>query len=206
MRSRTPMTLPSSVTSFHDYYRLTADMEEVVRALGYTFSRQRLTLPQAATLPDWVEPLRQEVTENVAVVSLTSETARRECLIAPVLLGLARHLNMQLHIEQDIDVSPQLKGSLDYFMEADGQLLVVEAKHADISRGFSQLAAELIALEQWTDSNTNTLYGAVSFGNLWQFAVLTRDTKHITQDLGQFRSPEDLIELFRILLGILNGN
>ena len=149
------------------------------------------SLPFASDIPDWVVPFKEELLQNAHALNLQNASARRQGLTSPVLLKLARHLNQKLSIEDS------------YLLEGANPLLVVEAKHADISRGFSQLAAELIALEQWTDSTANTLYGAVSFGNLWQFAVLTRDTKQITQDLGQYRSPEDLIDLFRILLGIL---
>ena len=134
------------------------------------------TLPHSPSVPDWVIPSQEELSQNARVLNLQKANARRQDLTAPLLLRLARHLNLKLSIEDS------------YFLEGTSPLLVVEAKHADISRGFSQLAA------------ANTLYGAVSFGNLWQFAVLNRDSKHITQDLGQYRSPEDITELFRILL------
>ncbi|NJM85028.1 MAG: hypothetical protein HC873_14160 [Leptolyngbyaceae cyanobacterium SL_1_1] len=39
-------------------------------------------------------------------------------------------------------------------------------KNADLARGFTQLAIELIALEQWTDSATPRLYGAVSTSDI----------------------------------------
>ncbi|WP_394794468.1 hypothetical protein [Armatimonas sp.] len=151
-------------------------------------------LPYASNLPAWIVPFQEELLQNTRVLNLQNRSARRQGLTAPLLLRLARHLNLRLSIEDS------------YLLEGASPLFVVAANHADISRDFSQLAAELIALEQWTDSNTNTLYGAVSFGNLWQFAVLSRDTKHITQDLGQYRSPEDITDIFQILLGILNGN
>jgi|GEM_PF-3587930 len=43
---------------------------------------------------------------------------------------------------------------------------------ADLSRGFSQLAAELVALDQWIDSSQAEIIGAVTTGNIWQFGVL----------------------------------
>ena len=41
----------------------------------------------------------------------------------------------------------QLKGSLDYYLYSVGKLLVIEAKNADLAKGFTQLAVELIALD-----------------------------------------------------------
>jgi hypothetical protein len=35
-------------------------------------------------------------------------------------------------------------------LHAAGKLLVVEAKNADLARGFTQLAVELIAIDVWT--------------------------------------------------------
>jgi hypothetical protein len=41
-----------------------------------------------------------------------------------------------------------LRGTLDYFMPAKQSLLVVESKQPDLVRGFTQLSAELLALDQ----------------------------------------------------------
>lgn len=60
-----------------------------------------------------------------------------------------------------------------------------------------QLAVELIALDQWTDSPSDHLYGAVSTGEIWRFGILERTAKRITQDLNLFRVPADLEELLR---------
>ncbi len=49
------------------------------------------------------------------------------------------------------------------------------------------------------------LYGAVSIGNVWQFAQLTTDPPLIIQDINLWRVPTDLAELFQILIGILTS-
>jgi hypothetical protein len=46
-------------------------------------------------------------------------------------------------------------------------------------------------------------YGAVSLGNIWQFAMLNTKTQTITQDLNLFRIPTDLRDLLQVLVGIL---
>lgn len=85
-------------------------------------------------------------------------------------------------------------------------MLVVEAKQADISLVFMQLAVELIALDQWTNSDTPVLYGAVTTGEDWRFGRYKRQEKRITEDLKLYRVPEELTELMSILFGIVSDN
>ena len=84
-------------------------------------------------------------------------------------------------------------------------MLVIEAKQADLSRGFTQLAVELIALDQWTNSDTPILYGAVTTGEDWRFALYNRQAKQITEDIKLYRVPEELTELMNILVSILKN-
>ncbi|MGD1714858.1 hypothetical protein [Dapis sp. BLCC M172] len=49
------------------------------------------------------------------------------------------------------------------------------------------------------------LYGAVSMGNIWQFAVLDTEKKRIIQDTNLYRVPTDLLELLQIIVGILEA-
>jgi hypothetical protein len=134
---------------------------------------------------------------------LTSEAARRELLIAPLLLEVVHYTRAQLRIEYPLTVTEQLKGSLDYYLYSVGKLLVIEAKNADLAKGFTQLAVELIALDQWVDSEQPSIQGAVSTGTIWQFGVLHREQKQIVQGLTLYRVPEDLEGLVRILIKIL---
>lgn len=66
--------------------------------------------------------------------------------IAPILFDVVYHTHSRLSIEYPLNVTNQLKGTLDYYLHAGGNFLVVEAKRADLDRGFNQLAVELIAL------------------------------------------------------------
>lgn len=147
----------------------------------------------------------QRIETSLPNVSINNETARREFLIAPIVLDLARFGQAKVRVELPVEVSEQLRGTLDYFLQGQASLLIIEAKNADLQRGFAQLAAELIALDQWLTTPLSPLYGAVSIGNVWQFGVLERTTKRFAQDLNLFRVPADLSELVRILMGILAG-
>jgi hypothetical protein len=80
---------------------------------------------------------------------------------------------------------------------------IIEAKNADLQRGFIQLAAELIALDQSVEPTLPYVYGAVSIGDVWQFGVVDRAAKRIAQDLQLYRVPADLDELLQIMIAIL---
>jgi len=82
-------------------------------------------------------------------------------------------------------------------------MLIIEAKSADLQRGFTQLAVQLIAPDRCTDSPEDKLYGAVSIGDLWQFGILCRQSKQIIQDIIFYQVPADVEKLLHILMGIL---
>lgn len=177
--------------------------DDILAEFGYSLKRSPLNLPQSTAQLDRLTNLKSRIEESLPYVSLTSEAARRELLIAPIMLDVVHYTHAQLRIEYPLTVTNQLKGSLDYYLYADRKLLVVEAKNADLPKGFTQLAVELIALDEWSNSNQPILQGAVSTGDIWQFALLDRERKQITQDLNLYRVPADLEELLRLLVASL---
>ncbi|MGD1808797.1 hypothetical protein ACP6PL_25625 [Dapis sp. BLCC M126] len=143
--------------------------------------------------------------EILTCVSLTSEMARREFLIAPVLMELMHYTKVKIKVSYSLKVSEQLKGELDYFLQTKTQFLVIEPKNADLQINFTQLAVELIALEQAEFASYSMLYGAVSMGNIWQFAVLDTQKKPILQDINLYLFPTDFLDLLQIIVGILEA-
>ena len=81
---------------------------------------------------------------------------------------------------------------------------MIEAKRDNLDNGFTQLAVELIALDQWSDSDSPILYGAVTTGNNWRFGEFYRQQRKIIQDLKLYRVPEELEILIGILMGLLS--
>ncbi len=199
-----PPILPASVTSFYDYFKLDAETSEVADALGYSFVIGDLSLPKVAELPAWTEELELLLRDHLLLVRMGNETVRRETIIAPVLLRIVRAYRLNISMEYWVNVAPQLKGRLDYLMRTTQSLLVVEAKDGDVTRGTTQLVAEMIALDQWDKLGDRVVWGVITSGTLWYFATLDRQTKTITQDLLQgFTIPGDLGDLLRTLIGIL---
>ena len=94
---------------------------------------------------------------------------------------------------------------LDYLLQNNRTFLVVEAKNEDLEREFVQLAIELIALDQWTESEQAVLQGAISTGNIWQFGQFDRQSRAVTQGLDLYRVPADLDELLRVLVRSLTA-
>jgi hypothetical protein len=194
---------PGQAYTFRQYFEMTYEPEDILAEFGYTLQRVLLSLPQSTATLDRFDNLKTRIEESLPYISLTSEAARRELLIAPLLLDVVHYTRAQLRVEYPLIVTEQLKGSLDYYLYSVGKLLVIEAKNADLARGFTQLAVELIALDYWLDEQPATLQGAVSTGDVWQFGSLDRASKQIQQILTLYRVPDDLESLIRILIKIL---
>ena len=198
-----PKILQEGVSyTFRSYFELPNDTDEVLAEFGYKFERQRLQLPKTTREIDHLLELQQQLEETIPYVTLSSETAKREILIAPVLTRVAVICRCLLRIEYPLKVSEQLQGNLDYFIHSGRGLIVIEAKRDDLTRGFTQLAVELIALAMLEES-PEVLYGVVTIGELWVFGKLERSTHTIARDIGSYTLPDDLAELVRILVGIL---
>ena len=73
---------------------------DILRELGASLTKSTINLPIASSmeltrLPD----LKQRLEEGITRVSLTSEAARREVLIAPILLEVAHITEAIVNIE-----------------------------------------------------------------------------------------------------------
>lgn len=198
---------PNQNYTFRSYFEMRFPIADILSELSVKFHKNHINFPQAPTNAfnnsNNLSSLRQRLEEAILRVNLTSESARQQVLIAPILLEVARVTESEINIEYPIEINQYLKGDLDYFIESKNHILVVEAKQADLTRGFTQLAVELIALDGWIDNNEPVLYGAVTTGDIWQFGSYTRESKTISQDLMLYRVPTDLEMLFNILIGVL---
>jgi hypothetical protein len=164
---------PGQSYTFRQYFEMAYEPDDILAEFGYSLKRSRLVLPQSAAPLDRLEDLKTRIQESLPYISLSSEAARRELLIAPLLLDVVHYTRAQLRIDYPLTVNEQLKGSLNYYLYAAQKLLVIEAKNTDLARRFTQLVVELIALDQWTDSDQDYLLGAVSMGDIWQFDRLS---------------------------------
>ena len=131
--------------TFSDFFELTYPAEDIVAEFGYTFSFEMLELPRAHIKTEELEKFRHQMISSLPKVSLHSEIARREFLIAPVLLQLLNFVDIRIHAEYPLAVEKNLRGTLDYLIRSEKKLTVIEAKKGDLEKGFAQLAVELIS-------------------------------------------------------------
>ncbi|MEL7356980.1 MAG: hypothetical protein AAFN40_10510 [Cyanobacteria bacterium J06560_6] len=196
---------PDQSYTFSDYFKLNFAPKDILAHFGVSLQRRSLRLPQYQGELDRLNELKLRIEESLPRLTLTSEMARREFLIAPVLTDVLHYTTAALNVEYPVAVSNQLKGSLDYLLQNDQLFLVIEAKNEDLERGFVQLAIEMIALDQWIDSDQVILQGAISTGNIWQFGQFHRQSREVTQDLDLYRVPADLNDLLRVLVYALSS-
>ena len=198
-----PILQDNQSYTFRSYFEMPYEPDEILAEFGYYLHKNRLILPQTKRELDRLSDLKQSLEESLLLVNLTSETARRETLVAPILLEVARYCQCQLRIEYPLMVNNWLRGNLDYLVKGENILLVVEAKKDDLTRGFTQLAVEMIALAQAEE--LDIVYGAVTIGDTWRFGRLEQQKNSIRQDISLYRVPDDLERLMIILIGIIEN-
>lgn len=187
--------------SFSQYFEMPFTLDDILAEFDFTLERRSIDWPHTKTALD-LNLLMRELLRNRNRIELVNETARREALISPILFEVAELTNQRINVEYSIAVNEHLKGTVDYFLPSHN-LLVIEAKQSDLVRGFTQLAVEMVALDQWTRSDTPILYGIVTTGEDWRFGTLDRHAKVVVQDPRRIQVPEDLETLIRVLVGIL---
>jgi len=189
--------------SFLSYFELPYETDEILAEFDYSLVKVELSLPHTPRELGEIESLKQRIRATLPFLSLSSEIARRESLVSPVLLDIVRYCQCQLRFEYTLNVNSWLKGNLDYLVQSNQELLIIEAKNDDMTRGFTQLAVELIAMSQVDDRNI--FYGAVTMGDVWRFGKLDRHQQRIFQDINLFKVPDDLADLIKVMVGILDG-
>ncbi len=187
--------------TFRSYFEMPYEADEILAEFGYSLTKSRLSLPSAPAKPERLPELKQRLEETLLLVNLSNEAARREALVFPVILEVARFCQCQIRIEYSLVVNNWLKGNLDYLLRREHTFLVIEAKNDDLSRGFTQLAVELIALAQLEEQAI--LHGAVTIGDVWRFGRLDTQNHQVIQDITLYRVPDDLEQLISIVIGLI---
>ncbi len=204
---------PQKSYTFSNYFEMRIDALDLAEYFGYSFKRAPLDLPRYAGELDRCIPLKEDLVSIIPRLIRLNEQSKREAIIFPILKTALLYADAAVRIEQPIKVSEQLQGVLDYLLTVDNlkQLVVIEAKQGDLDYGFSQLLAEMIALDRWERSPSleqqPILIGAVTIGELWRFGTLNRLTQAIVEDTIGYQAPSDLEPLLRILVqSLLQSN
>ncbi|MGB3239015.1 MAG: hypothetical protein WBB29_12015 [Geitlerinemataceae cyanobacterium] len=127
-------------------------------------------------------------------ISISTEKARSEFLIAPILAEVRRLLNKQvsLFLGKDFTVDSErgLVGFCDYIISGSQEQLFIsapvmtifEAKKEDIIGGLGQCAAAMVAarcFNQNQGTEVERIYGAVTTGTNWKFLIFEETTLYI---------------------------
>lgn len=161
-------------------------------------------------------PLSQEFTTylNYSVplaLSINTEKARSEMVIAPMLVQLKRLLNDQISlfsgVEFSVDPTQDLVGFCDFIISLSQQqlyisapaLIIFEAKNENIKGGLGQCLAAMVAARIFNEREGQSLpqiYGAVTTGNQWKFLRLSDQTAYVDRR-------DYYIDQLETLMGIL---
>jgi hypothetical protein len=135
------------------------------------------------------ERLRETLEENVPVaVEVSTEKARSELIIAPVLMEVRRQFDRRISVfsgvEFNVDTAEGLRGVCDFLLSLSPLQLtvqapvitVVEAKNDNIKAGIAQCVAEMVAVQRFNAAKGNSIasvHGVVTTGSLWKFLRLS---------------------------------
>ena len=180
------------------------EAQDLAKEFGYSFERKWLNLPQYLGELDRSQQTQERIEEILPYVSLTSDRAKREILVSPIMRDLIYYTKANVRIEYPIKATEQLQVILDYFIKSTQCAVVTFAKGADTDFGMTELIASLMALDRWLEDPPQThLIGAVTTGRTWEFARLNRQSKHIEQGLEVYDFLKNFDALIRILVQVV---
>ncbi|MFN9647642.1 MAG: hypothetical protein ACK58Z_03825 [Pseudanabaena sp.] len=182
------------------------EVQDLVKEFGYSFERKWLNLPQYTGELDRSPQTQERIEEILPYVSLTSDRAKREILVSPIIRDLLHYTKAKVRIEYPIQVTEKSQQILDYFIKSNQCTVITFAKGADTDFGMTELIASLIALDRWLEDPPQTnIIGAVTTGRTWEFARLNRQSKHIEQGLEMYDFFKNFDALMRILVQVVTG-
>jgi hypothetical protein len=182
------------------------EAQDLAKEFGYSFQRKWLNLPQYTGELNRSPQTQERIEEMLPHVSLTSDRAKREILVSPIMRDLIYYTKANVRIEYPIHATGKLQVVLDYFIKSERCIVITFAKESDTDFGMTELIASLIALDRWLEDPPQTnLIGAVTDGRTWEFARLNRQSKHIEQGLEIYGFLKNFDALMRILVQVVIG-
>lgn len=191
-------------------------LSEIVKKFGLTINEGSGLFGDVLE-EGYSELLATTLQENVDIaVSINTEKARSEMIIAPVLWEIRRRFNYEISlfsgVEFNVDSQQGLNGFCDFVISLSKEQLfinapiitLVEAKNENIKLGLAQCMAEMIAAQLFNEQQQNsikTIYGVVTIGTIWQFLKLENKVVYI--DLTEYHI-KDIKKILGILIGVIN--
>jgi len=105
---RPPILKPDESYTFRRYFELRFAPADILREFGVSLTKAAMSFVASPEKLTRLSNLQQRLEEAILRVSLTSEAARREVLIAPILLEVAHITEATVNIEYPIEVDRYL--------------------------------------------------------------------------------------------------
>ncbi|MCU0391787.1 MAG: hypothetical protein MUE81_11775 [Thermoflexibacter sp.] len=161
-----------------------------------------------------ISPFLQNDLQEAKEFPLSSEKAKSEAIIAPILRELRRQHKIFSFFSGytfDVDASNSLNGVCDFLLTLRTDktditapvFCIVEAKNRTIDEGLGQCAAEMYAaylFNQQEGEDISKVYGCVTTANEWRFLKYENKVVYIDKDLYYLIQVE---EILGIMLWIL---
>ena len=135
-------------------------------------------------------------------IAVSSEKARSEGIINPVLLEVRRRLSGKISVfsGEEFTVQPEdaLTGDVDFLISRSPEQLfikipavvLVATKTQDLKQALGECVAEMVAAQRFNEQkrlSISTIYGVVTSGTVWRFLKLEQQV--ITVDLTNYSLP-----------------
>ncbi len=147
--------------------------------------------------------LRETLKETVPwAIAVSTEKARSEGIINPVLLEVKRQLKGKISVfsgeEFNVEPEAELTGYVDFLISRSPEqlfikapaIVLVEAKKEDLKPALGQCLAEMVAAQRFNQHHQqpiSTIYGTVTSGTVWRFLKLEKQS--VTIDLTDYPLP-----------------
>ena len=153
-------------------------------------------------------------------MSLTSEKAKSELIITPILVELRNRNNnfFTVYSGEVLNANPAagLSGECDFILTKDTNtfaisaptITVVEAKKDNLELGVVQCAAQMVGIQRFNEKHgesVETIYGCATTAVSWQFLRLTGQELLIDHDKYFISELEAVSEVFQQIIDYYKG-
>jgi len=145
-------------------------------------------------------------------VTLSSEKARSELIVTPVLLELVKRNDFNIGLFSGVllnaDSNTDLIGECDFIISLRGDtyslespiIAMVEAKDNDIDLGIPQCIGQMLGALKFNEDDgkpIDTIFGCVTTGTEWQFLKLQNNTVYVANELYYIKDINNLLGLWQ---------
>ncbi len=177
---------------------------EVLREFNLKFEEKGFVKEKTYTNNDFKKRILKKFKKRGV---FNSEYSICEAIIYPILAEVSEDNDLPIWSHFKLE-SPEVKmtGEADYLFgfselgddDYDNPIICVgEAKKENFTIGWAQISAEMIAAQKINNNDDIPIYGIVTTGKQWEFAVLEGD-KYIYDELN-YSTPKDLDTVLNIL-------